>query len=76
MIAFNVVRFHVKLGQDEAFLEAHRNGKVNWPGLLDGHIIKTGEQTYCLIGRWPSQAVMTWTGYCSASSISRDDRRF
>jgi hypothetical protein len=58
MTAFNVVRFRVKLGQDEAFLEAHRNGKANWPSLLDGHIIKTGEQTYCLIGRWPSQAVM------------------
>lgn len=59
MTAFNIVRFRVKLGQDEAFLEAHRGGKANWPGLVEGHIIKTGEQTYCLIGRWPSQDVMS-----------------
>ena len=59
MTAFNIVRFLVKAGQDEAFLDAHRSGKANWPGLLDGHIIKTGEQTYCLIGRWPSQSAMS-----------------
>ena len=58
MTAFNVVRFRVKPGQDEAFLEAHRGGKANWPGLLEGNIVKTGEHSYCLIGRWPSQAVM------------------
>lgn len=58
MSAFNIVRFRVKPGQNEAFLEAHRNGKANWPGLVEGHIIKTGEQNYCLIRRWPSEAVM------------------
>jgi hypothetical protein len=58
MSAFNVVRFRVKPGQDEAFLEAHRNGKARWPGLVAGHIIKTGEHAYCLVGQWPSQAVM------------------
>jgi len=56
--AFNIVRFRVKPGQDEAFLEAHRHGKASWPGLMEGHIIKTGEQSYCLIGRWPSREVM------------------
>jgi len=59
MSAFNVVRFRVQPGQDEAFLAAHRNGKANWPGLTEGHIIKTGEHSYCLIGRWPSQEVMS-----------------
>jgi len=58
MSAFNVVRFRVKPGQDKAFLDAHRSGKANWPGLLEGHIIKTGEHSYSLIGRWPSQAAM------------------
>lgn len=58
MGAFNIVRFRVKPGQDDAFLDAHRKGKANWPGLTEGHIVKTGEHTYCLVGRWPSQAVM------------------
>ncbi len=52
MSSFNVVRFRVKPGQDQKFLEAHRNGKANWPGLERGVIIKTGERTYCLIGEW------------------------
>jgi hypothetical protein len=33
MPTFNVVRFRVKPGQDQAFLDAHRGGKANWPGL-------------------------------------------
>lgn len=52
MPAFNVVRFRVKPGQDEAFLAAHREGRANWPGLQHGSIIKTGERAYCLIGQW------------------------
>ena len=52
MSAFNVVRFRVKPGQDEAFLAAHREGRANWPGLQHGAIIKTGERAYCLIGQW------------------------
>lgn len=52
MTTFNVVRFRVKEGRDEEFLAAHRDGKANWPGLDAGHIIKTGERTYCLIGEW------------------------
>jgi hypothetical protein len=52
MPAFNVVRFRVKPGQEARFLEAHRDGKANWPGLSRGAMIKTGEQTYCLIGEW------------------------
>lgn len=52
MATFNVVRFRIKPGRDEDFLAAHRGGKARWPGLIRGHIIKTGEQTYCLIGEW------------------------
>ena len=56
MTSFNVVRFRVKPGREEAFLDAHRNGKANWPGLERGTIIKTGENTYCLVGEWRDAA--------------------
>ena len=56
MSAFNIVKFKVKPGQDEAFLNAHRNGKARWPGLSRGTIVKTGDGTYCLIGEWPDKA--------------------
>ena len=55
MSAFNVVKFRVKPGQESRFLDAHRDGKANWPGLSRGVMIKTGDQTYCLIGEWPDQ---------------------
>jgi hypothetical protein len=54
MRAFNVVKFRVKSGADAAFLDAHRNGKAKWPGLVNGSIVKTGEGAYCLIGEWTS----------------------
>ena len=54
----NVVKFKVKSGQENAFLDAHRDGKAKWPGLERGVIIKTGEQTFCLIGTWTSQEAM------------------
>lgn len=52
MTTFNVVRFRVKEGRDEEFLAAHSDGKAKWPGLEAGHIIRTGERSYCLIGEW------------------------
>ena len=54
MAAFNVVKFKVKAGQEDAFIAAHGGGKVKWPGLVSGTIIKTGELSYCLIGEWVS----------------------
>ena len=53
MPTFNVVRFRVKPGQDQAFLDAHRAGKAAWPGLARGVMIRTGERSYCLVGEWP-----------------------
>jgi hypothetical protein len=53
MTAINVVRFRVKPGMDQAFLDAHRNGKAAWPGLLRGFIAKVGERSYVLVGEWP-----------------------
>lgn len=58
MQAFNVVKFQVKPGQEQAFLDAHRGGKARWPGLLEGTIIRTGDQRYCLIGKWESEAAL------------------
>jgi hypothetical protein len=53
MTAFNAVRFRVKPGRDRDFLDAHKNILKEWPGLRRADILKTGEQTYCLIAEWP-----------------------
>lgn len=52
MTAFNVVRFRVKPGQDQAFLDAHRRVQADWEGLVHANIIKTGDSTYCIIAEW------------------------
>jgi hypothetical protein len=52
MSAFNAVRFRVKPGRDGEFLDAHRTIKADWPGLKRVNMIKTGEQTYCIIAEW------------------------
>jgi len=58
MTALNVVRFRVKPGMDEAFLDAHRNGKATWPGLSRGVIIDCGEHRYVLVGEWADMTVL------------------
>ena len=52
MTAFNVVRFRVKPGSEQTFVDAHRNMKPNFKGFIAGHLVKTGEQTFCMIGEW------------------------
>ena len=52
MTAFNLVRFRVKPGRDQEFLDVHRSVDANWPGLKKVNIIKTGDQTYCIIAEW------------------------
>jgi hypothetical protein len=52
MTAFNVVRFRVKPGRDEEFLDAHKDIGVSWPGLQHVNIIKTGDRSYCIIAEW------------------------
>jgi len=52
MTAFNAVRFQVKPGRDQEFLDAHRRVERNWPGLRHANIIKTGEGRYCIIAEW------------------------
>ena len=52
MTAFNAVRFKVKAGREQEFLDAHKKVQVNWPGLKHANMIKTGERTYCIIAEW------------------------
>ncbi|HEY7298894.1 MAG TPA: antibiotic biosynthesis monooxygenase [Xanthobacteraceae bacterium] len=52
MTAFNAVRFRVKSGREQQFLDAHRKVEADWPGLRHVNIIKTGERTYCIIAEW------------------------
>lgn len=52
MTAFNAVRFRVKPGRDEEFLDAHLRAEQNWPGLKRANLIKTGDRTYCIIAEW------------------------
>ncbi len=52
MTAFNAVRFKVKRGHEQEFLDAHKNVHANWAGLKHASIIKTGDQTYCIIAEW------------------------
>ncbi len=56
MTAFNVVRFKVKPGMEDAFLDAHRS--VNWPGLRHANIIKASEGRFCIIAEWDSLEAM------------------
>lgn len=59
MTAFNAVRFRVKPGRDQEFLDAHRKLQAEWPGLKHANIIKTGEHTYCIIAEWSDMDAIT-----------------
>jgi hypothetical protein len=50
MKAFNLVRFHVKPGGEEKFIEEHRRAASDFPGFQRGSLIKTGDRSYCFIG--------------------------
>ena len=52
MTAFNTVRFKVKPGREQEFLDAHKNVHAEWPGLRHVNMIKTGERSYCIIVEW------------------------
>ncbi len=52
MTAFNAVRFRVKPGRDQDFLDAHKSVNQDWPGLKQANIIKTGDHSYCIIAEW------------------------
>jgi hypothetical protein len=52
MTAFNVVRFRVKPGREDDFLEFHRTADTKFAGYRGGVLIETGERSYCYIGGW------------------------
>lgn len=54
MTAFNIVRFRVKPGRQEHFIAAHRKARPNFKGFKGGALVKTGEQTFCIVGEWAS----------------------
>jgi antibiotic biosynthesis monooxygenase (ABM) superfamily enzyme len=54
MTAYNVVRFKVKPGQEQKFLDEHRHLQRDFPGLRGGGLFKTGDRSYCLVGEWDS----------------------
>ncbi len=54
MTAYNVVRFRVKPGRDEDFIDLHRKAKADFKGWRNGALVKTGDQTYCFVGEWNS----------------------
>ena len=58
MTAFNAVRFKVKPGREQEFLDAHQAVERNWPGMRHANMIKTGEGTYCIIGEWDDMDAM------------------
>jgi len=54
MAAFNVVRFKVKPGQEQNFVEAHRRMRPAFKGFEGASLIRTGDQTFCFVGEWRS----------------------
>jgi hypothetical protein len=52
MTAFNVVRFRIKAGREQEFLDAHKSAEVSWPGLVHANMIKTGDRTFCIVAEW------------------------
>ena len=52
MTAFNIVRFRVKPGREQEFLDAHKNAQANWLGLKHANMVKTGDRTYCIAAEW------------------------
>jgi hypothetical protein len=53
MTAFNVVRFRVKPGMEDAFVASQRKSlDGDMPGSIEAALIKTGERSYCFIGKW------------------------
>jgi hypothetical protein len=52
MTAYNVVRFRVKPGREQEFVDFHKKADVKMAGFRKGALIKTGERGYCFVGEW------------------------
>ena len=58
MTAFNAVRFKVKAGREQEFLDAHSAVGRDWAGLRHANIIQSGDGRYCIIAEWDDMASM------------------
>jgi len=47
-----VVRFKVKPGTEQQFIDAHRKARPAFRGFLGGNLINTGDRTFCFVGEW------------------------
>ena len=54
MTAFNAVRFRVKPGFEQQFIDTHRKPREGFKGFEGGWLVRTGDQTFCVIGQWKS----------------------
>ena len=54
MTAFNIVRFRVKPGHQKRFIAAHHRVNPGMKGFRGGTLVRTGEQTFCMVGEWTS----------------------
>jgi hypothetical protein len=54
MTAYNTVRFRVKPGREQAFIDAHRQANPAFKGFRGGALVKTGDRTFCFVGEWAS----------------------
>jgi len=52
MTAYNVVRFRVKSGEEQAFLDKEKELARKMGGLRKLALVKTGERNFCLVGEW------------------------
>jgi hypothetical protein len=54
MAAFNVVRIRVKPGYEQQIIELHKKARPGFKGFDNGWLVKTGDQTFCIVGQWKS----------------------
>jgi hypothetical protein len=53
MTAYNLVRFRVKPGREQEFIDLNKAmGRANMKGFRKGALIKTGDRTYAFVGEW------------------------
>jgi antibiotic biosynthesis monooxygenase (ABM) superfamily enzyme len=71
MTAFNVVRFRVKPGREQEFLDAHQKVSRDWPGLRRVNMLQTGDRSYCIIAEWDDMDSLAWWASCPPRSGNR-----
>lgn len=54
MAAFNVVRIRVKPGYEQQLIDFHKKPRSGLKGFAGGWLVRTGDQTFCLVGQWNS----------------------